>query len=180
MAEKRHWGYSAYASRAEWVDVNGKTGKKTSNMAETKEIMNRLQNFDVWASRHLNNGKPWEVAVLCFYRGQEFELQKQLKKWTNSKSKRHFHRGDEKNPYLSIQLCTVDRFQGHEADLVFLSFSNDHVTSFLESPNRLNVALTRARYQLVIVGNRQKFKVSQSLVGILSSRSKWNKNYENE
>ena len=54
---------------------------------------------------------------------------------------------------MTIDLCTVDRFQGHEADLVLISFGNRRSTSFLESPNRLNVALTRARYQRVVIGN---------------------------
>ena len=55
---------------------------------------------------------------------------------------------------MTIELCTVDRFQGHEADLVFISVANTRPTSFLESPNRLNVALTRARYQRVVIGHR--------------------------
>jgi superfamily I DNA and/or RNA helicase len=173
MASKRAWEYPQYKFRAEWVDVKGQPGHKTSNQAEASEIIKRLEDFDRWARGHSNDGKPWEVVVLCFYRGQEFELQQRLKKWTGSNSKCHFQRGDKSRPYLSIQLCTVDRFQGHEADLVFLSFSNNHVTSFLESPNRLNVALTRARYQLVIVGNRQAFKNSESLAGTLANVSKW-------
>jgi len=180
MADKRAWGYSRYRFRAEWLDVKGQPGHKTSNKAESDEIIKRLKDFDRWASGHSNDGKPWEVAVLCFYRGQEFEMQQRLKKWTGGNSKRHFQRGDKSSPYLSIQLCTVDRFQGHEADLVFLSFSNNHVTSFLESPNRLNVALTRARYQLVIVGNRQKFKNSESLVGTLATNSQWSASLENK
>lgn len=180
MAVKRFWDYPKYASRAVWIDVKGKPGKKTANKAEADEIMKQLQKFDRWSRSHSNNGKPWEVAILSFYRGQEYELQQHLQDWTKSKSRRHFHRGDKNIPYLSIQLCTVDRFQGHEADLVFLSFSNDHVTSFLESPNRLNVALTRAKYQLVIVGNRQKLKESNSLVGKLASISKWSANLENQ
>ena len=180
MAEKRAWGYSQYTFRAEWVDVKGQPGHKTSNKAEASEIIQRLEHFDRWAGGHSNGGKPWEVAVLCFYRGQEDELQQRLQKWTGSNSRRHFQRGDKSNPYLSIQLCTVDRFQGHEADLVFLSFSNNHVTSFLESPNRLNVALTRARYQLVIVGNRHEFRKSESLVGTLAKEfdgNKWSTGY---
>lgn len=179
MEVKRSWNYQKYASRAVWIDVKGKLGKKTTNKAEADEIMKQLQQFDKWSRNNSNNGKPWEIAVLSFYRGQEYELQQHLEDWTKSKSKRHFHRGDKNSPYLSIQLCTVDRFQGHEADLVFLSFSNDHVTSFLESPNRLNVALTRAKYQLVIVGNRQKLKESNSLVGKLARISKWSMNLEN-
>ncbi len=193
MADKRAWDYSRYKSAAEWVDVKGCPGKKTANEFEACEVIKRLKHFDDWACKtpcveeNKKTGekkeRAWEVAVLCFYRGQELELQQRLKKWTGGTSKRHFQRGDKSNPYLSIQLCTVDRFQGHEADLVFLSFSNNHVTSFLESPNRLNVALTRARYQLVIVGNRHEFKKSESLVGTLAEEfdgNKWSTNLENQ
>lgn len=173
MVDKRRWGYTKYENRVSWHDVKGIPGKKTSNAAEADVIMKQLEDFDTWAEQSRNNGSPWEVAILCFYRGQEYELQQRLKKWTGSNSKRYFKRGAQDDPYLSVQLCTVDRFQGHEADLVFLSFSNDHITSFLESPNRLNVALTRARYQLVILGNRKKFESSLSLVGKLVKATKW-------
>ena len=59
---------------------------------------------------------------------------------------------------MTVELCTVDRFQGHEADLVLISFANRRPTSFLESPNRLNVALTRARYQRVAIGDRRAMR----------------------
>lgn len=55
---------------------------------------------------------------------------------------------------MHVTLCTADRFQGHEADLVLLSFVKSGTAGFLNSPNRLNVALTRARYQLVLIGHR--------------------------
>ena len=42
--------------------------------------------------------------------------------------------------------------------MILLSIANDHSTVFLESLNRLNVAITRARYQLLIIGNRQAMK----------------------
>ena len=92
---------------------------------------------------------------MTFYRGQERELRKEIRKWSgNNRGMRRFHVGRKRVEYATIELCTVDRFQGHEADVVYLSFSNSHPTSFLESPNRLNVALTRARYQLVVFGDR--------------------------
>jgi superfamily I DNA and/or RNA helicase len=51
----------------------------------------------------------------------------------------------------------VDRFQGREADLVMLSMRNTRRVGFLDSPNRLNVGLTRARQQLVVFGNADYF-----------------------
>lgn len=88
-----------------------------------------------------------------FYRGQEkvlrFRLQKECKQPGNT---RNFDLG---NGRVHVTLCTADRFQGHEADLVLLSFVKTGSVGFLNSPNRLNVALTRARYQLVLIGDRR-------------------------
>jgi superfamily I DNA and/or RNA helicase len=58
---------------------------------------------------------------------------------------------------VEVRCGTVDRFQGREADLCFLSMRNTGRVGFLDSPNRLNVAVTRARQQLVIVGHHEYF-----------------------
>ena len=63
-----------------------------------------------------------------------------------------------KNPSpVSIVVSTTDRFQGQEADVVFISLRNADRVGFLDSPNRMNVALTRAREWRVIVGNHHYF-----------------------
>ena len=99
-----------------------------------------------------------------------------LRKWTGQhRAMRHFARGQKDRPYLRIELCTVDRFQGHEADIVLISFARPHATSFLESPNRLNVALTRARYQRVVIGDRQgMLRARGTLLEKLANSEPWN------
>ena len=47
--------------------------------------------------------------------------------------------------------------QGREADIVFLSMVRSGGLGFLDNTNRVNVAITRAKYQLVIVGNHKLF-----------------------
>ena len=65
----------------------------------------------------------------------------------------------DENKGIELMIYTVDKFQGKEADVVFLSMIKCGTVplGFMDSPNRLNVALTRAKYQMVIVGNKEYF-----------------------
>lgn len=177
MAAERSWRYGRYAHRAIWLDVRGGFNSRfNSNPAEARTVINELCAFDAWAEHNpRSDGRPWEVAVLTFYRGQEREIRDHLRRWTRQVNGiRHFTRGPRTRSYITIELCTVDRFQGHEADLVVLSFASAHPTSFLESPNRLNVALTRARYQRIVIGDRNAMaRAKASALGVFAAHEAW-------
>lgn len=159
METERHWNYTRYKNRCIWLHaIDNSNSSQTINEKEIEIIITELNKFLDFTK---SNPSPpdrkrsfWEVAILTFYLEQESAIRKQLRKKFKSNNFQHFW---TKNRTVHIQLCTVDRFQGHEAEIVFLSFVRNYELGFLNSPNRLNVAITRARYQLVIIGNNKHF-----------------------
>uniref|UniRef100_A0A8B9RUV4 5'-3' DNA helicase ZGRF1 n=1 Tax=Accipiter nisus TaxID=211598 RepID=A0A8B9RUV4_9AVES len=53
----------------------------------------------------------------------------------------------------AVQVSTVDAFQGAEKEIIVLSCVRTRQIGFIDSEKRMNVALTRAKRHLLIVGN---------------------------
>ncbi len=53
----------------------------------------------------------------------------------------------------SVQVDTVDKFQGREKSVIILSMVDNKISEFVDQPNRLNVAVSRAIDQLIVVSN---------------------------
>ena len=183
MKEDREWSFSQYAKRSVWIQVRPpyrqNVSRRNENFAEADVLMKELKAFVKWAAanpKHENGQiQPWEVATLTFYRGQEALLRKKLQTASGQRGNtRNFRLPKGSDRPIKITLCTVDRFQGHEADVVFLSFVKSGSIGFLDSPNRLNVGLTRAKYQLVLIGDRKYFTHCRSeLLRELANSRHW-------
>ena len=88
-----------------------------------------------------------DVGIISPYRAQVQYLRSQLKKKEWFKPFRHL-----------ISVNTVDGFQGQERDVIVISLvrSNDEgQIGFLHDLRRMNVAITRARMKLIILGDTQ-------------------------
>jgi superfamily I DNA and/or RNA helicase len=68
---------------------------------------------------------------------------------------------DKKTKSVRIEVNVVDRFQGREADVVLLSMTRANKRGslgFMTVLNRINVATSRARHRLILVGNARQLE----------------------
>lgn len=148
------WSFSPdVPKRRVWVDVRGRE-ERGINQAEIDATQRWLEAWREYAGAHRRgDGKDWEVACLSFYNRQELATRDMLRRLTGKK------RGETRFelPNTTVACATVDRFQGREADLVLLSLRNTSRPGHMDSPNRLNVGITRSRFLLVFFGNYKYF-----------------------
>ncbi len=111
------------------------------NRAEIGAISHLLHRME---RTYVELGEQREVAVITPYNAQIVELIAEL---------------TPNSPYwraLSVEVATVDSIQGRDRDIVFYSTVRSNLTGrlgFLRDRRRLNVALSRAREALLIVGD---------------------------
>ena len=117
-------------------------GSSFANAAEAEVVVELLEKL---AAKPPPGSDPISVGVITGYSAQVDELTRRVNPRNRSKWRR-----------LDIDVATVDSFQGRECDVVIYSTvrSNDRWTiGFLKDYRRVNVALSRARDLLLIVGD---------------------------
>lgn len=132
-----------------WLDTSGlpdrqeriTNSKSVRNRREARAIAGLLDRLNFVAS---SGSRALDVAVLTGYDAQRRELLDALA--PNELSRTSLH----------VRVATVDAYQGQEADVVIFSVTrsnNENELGFLRSEERVNVALSRARDGLVVVGD---------------------------
>lgn len=66
-----------------------------------------------------------------------------------------------------IKADTVDKFQGRENDVIILSTVDNEISDFTDNPNRLNVAVSRAKEQLILVVNGDDSKKDTNIADLI-------------
>jgi regulator of nonsense transcripts 1 len=117
--------------------------------ASGTSYLNRTEasNVEKIVTRFFKAGvQPQDIGIITPYEGQRSYVVSSMQASGTFK----------KETYKEVEVASVDAFQGREKDFIVLSCvrSNDHQgIGFLSDPRRLNVAMTRAKYGLVILGN---------------------------
>ena len=160
-----------------WIDTRTpeiKVGTSRVNYGEIEAIghvlerLSQSQSFAEYLSK-IGSSLDQQIGLISFY-GKQVRLLRELKR---------------KYQEIPTRVCTVDRFQGMERNIIIVSLVRSNIIAqtkeqkpdtqsfgpagypvqtslgFAQSPNRLNVALSRAKRLLIIVGNSTHFRQKQ-------------------
>jgi tRNA A-37 threonylcarbamoyl transferase component Bud32/RecA/RadA recombinase len=136
-----------------WVSTSGlprrqqeNVGESIRNDAEVGQVVRKLKAINNFAA---SRGVRYKVCVLTPYGAQVSALRRRIEpevpRWAA----------------LDVEIGTVDAYQGRESDIAILSFvrsDKGRRIGFLRESERLNVALSRARLALVLIGDKDFLK----------------------
>lgn len=143
------------STHAIWVNVEGKEERERmsyKNMAEVeaiKTVIKALTQASGFAD-YIQSQKrieDQEIGLITFYSAQRREIKK-------------MEQSRELNPDYDYRIEVVDRFQGMERNIVIVSTVRSNKYNgigFAKEIERINVAFSRARSLLIVIGNRELF-----------------------
>ena len=124
-----------------------------SNSEEAKLLINILRKF------YINNEilSNFTIGILSPYKAQINLIEKLFMEHNLNSN--------------LIEINTIDSFQGREKDCIILSLTRSNMNmeiGFLEDTRRLNVALTRAKKELIIIGDSETIQINYYYKKLLS------------
>lgn len=153
--EVKYRGILDYDNPITWIDTSESDAKEEFvgesfgriNKTEAELTLEALKNYFTKIGRQRIADEHIDVGVISPYRAQVQLLRRMVRKAEFFK------------PYRGcITVNTVDGFQGQERDIIVISLvrsNDDGQIGFLSDLRRMNVAITRARMKLIIVGSVQ-------------------------
>ncbi|XP_067932453.1 putative helicase MOV-10 [Watersipora subatra] len=115
--------------------------------------------------------KPEHIGIITPYHKQAIKIQQALKALEVS------HKGHMKN-FAQIKVGSVEKFQGDEREViiistvrsqdVYLTHDKKFNLGFVRNPKRFNVAVTRAKAMLIIIGNPAVLSKDASWLSLLT------------
>ncbi|RNA29929.1 NFX1-type zinc finger-containing 1-like, partial [Brachionus plicatilis] len=132
-----------FINHKNWENATGKIRNSKINDYEISYVV-KLVNYLT------NSGHEQEIiTVLSMYLGQTMAIKKEL----------------EKKSLISVKISTVDNYQGEENKIIILSLvrsNRENKIGFVNVPNRVCVALSRAKHGLYVLGNFDFFCLNET------------------
>uniref|UniRef100_UPI003AB35B8C AAA domain-containing protein n=1 Tax=Faecalibacillus intestinalis TaxID=1982626 RepID=UPI003AB35B8C len=154
-AKKHAYWFDSSEINNVFIEEQRREGSTSAqNLIEAVLIVELLKKID---KKYTNSSKlqKTSIGVISFYYDQVLLIKNMLR--------------DEKFSSIDVEVNTVDRFQGKEKEIIFVSLvrnvknhhhgTNSHIAAF----ERINVAFSRAQNLLVIVGAKDMY-VDQPVV----------------
>lgn len=156
--EVRYRGILDWDTPISWIDTSGMDFKEEFvgetfgriNKAEADLLLQQLKAYLLRIGGNRILDEKIDFGIISPYKAQVQYLRHLLKADAALKPYRHL-----------FTVNTVDGFQGQERDVIFISLvrANDEgQIGFLSDLRRMNVAITRARMKLVILGEAETLK----------------------
>lgn len=124
--------------------------------------------------KKLGDFNPKKIGVISPYSQQVYDIRRKVQTTDNTL-------------HCSLEVNTVDGFQGREKDVIIFSTVRSRkkeynpkekkTIGFLKDKRRMNVSLSRARVCLVVVGNAKHLKISKVWAGLIEFAMKNNSCY---
>ena len=145
---------------AYWFDSSELAGQKiyeqrkpgstsAENLVEAEMIMELLKKMERQYANRTDRTTPVTIGVISFYYDQVALIRQMLRNES-------FHA-------IDVEVNTVDRFQGKEKEIIFVSLvrnvrrASHNVDSHIAAFQRINVAFSRAQNLLIIVGAKDMY-----------------------
>lgn len=153
-----------YLKESRWLDVQGTSNPK-HYIPEQGEVVLKIirrcfrHQYKEYDSQNTINKLP-SLYVISPFKSVESNLKQMIEKGLNPILKNFEVTEDEFKAWLKESIGTIHTFQGKEADIVILCLGVDKQNInaarwAVSSPNLLNVAVSRAKYRFIVVGDYQ-------------------------
>lgn len=130
------------------------------NKCNIQAIKDLLEKLNALYSDNLTKPKPFTIGIIAGYRGQVDLLRRSINfsQYSNFVYVETDENGKQKKTNL-IEINTVDKFQGAERDIIIYdivrSSKEQSNIGFLDDYRRINVAFSRVKRLLVVVGDSE-------------------------
>ena len=145
----------AHMSGYKLVNIDGHETKSTLKSYENKREVNAIYSSLEYMIQKGQVNKNTTVGIISFYMGQVTALNKALSAFKDR---------------VNLHISTVDGFQGEECDIIIISTVRANSSGnigFTDDFRRLNVAITRAKFSLIIFCNTKTFQKTNTNMAAL-------------